>query len=134
MFKSVIAFGVEAIRTSALINGGAAVASMALTGAIFQNSPVQAAHFSTVVLWFVSGVFAPGLASGFSYLSQLLYAMRLNKTKRLLDPPYLDVTGGSWFTGFGMMFHAFAIVAVIASYLALARGGWLVWRLFQAFI
>ncbi|MBB4000560.1 hypothetical protein [Aureimonas pseudogalii] len=116
-FKSVIMFGVEAIRTSALINGGATVASLVLTGAIYQKSPAQAAAFSAVVLWFVSGVFAAGLASGFSYIAQFCYARRLDKIKILPDPPFLDASAsGKWTSFFGGTSHLIAVTCAIASW------------------
>lgn len=73
MFKSVISSGQNAMRSSFLMNGGAAVALLAFISHLAEIKPDTVAVFAAVLLPFVLGVLAMTMTSGFTYLSQWLY-------------------------------------------------------------
>ncbi|MES1950513.1 hypothetical protein S4A8_06628 [Salinisphaera sp. S4-8] len=73
MFRSVISSGQNAIRTSFLLNGGAAVALLAFLGHLATSKPNFVALFADVLLPFSIGVLAIAIVSGFTYLSQWFY-------------------------------------------------------------
>jgi hypothetical protein len=74
LFRSVIAAGQSAIKSSFLLNGGAAVALLAFIGHLAQFKPIAVAQFSECMLPFTYGVLAITVTSGLTYLSQWLYA------------------------------------------------------------
>ncbi|MET4806641.1 hypothetical protein [Limibacillus sp. MBR-115] len=74
MFKSVIAAGQGAIKTGFLLNGGAAVATLAFIGHLAQFAPSEIPGFSAAMLIFGFGALAIAATSGFTYLSQWFYA------------------------------------------------------------
>ena len=73
MFKSVISSGQNAMRSSFLMNGGAAVALLAFIGHLADIAPDKVSIFAAVLMPFVLGVLAMTMTSGFTYLSQWLY-------------------------------------------------------------
>jgi hypothetical protein len=81
MFRSVISSGQGAIKTSFLLNGGAAVALLAFISHLAQFDPVKVATFATCLLPFSLGVMAVAVTSGFTYLSQWFYSS-LNPSAR----------------------------------------------------
>lgn len=74
MFRSVISSGQGAIKSSFLLNGGAAVALLAFISHLAQFSPAKVAMFAPCLLPFSLGVMAVAVTSGFTYLSQWLYS------------------------------------------------------------
>lgn len=74
MFRSVITAGQSAIKSSFLLNGGAAVALLAFLGHLATTSPAKVSGFAACLLPFSFGVLAIAVVSGFTYLSQWLYA------------------------------------------------------------
>lgn len=74
LFRSVITSGQSAIKSSFLLNGGAAVAMLAFIGHIAQFNPGKVPVFSACLLPFAYGVLAIAITSGLTYLSQWLYA------------------------------------------------------------
>lgn len=73
MFRSVISSGQNAMRSSFLMNGGAAVAILAFIGHLAGKAPDKIVVFAAVLMPFVLGVLAMTMTSGFTYLSQWLY-------------------------------------------------------------
>lgn len=73
MFRSVISAGQSAIKTSFLLNGGAAIALLAFIGHLAQFAPLRVASFAACLLPFSLGVLLIAVTSGFTYLSQWLY-------------------------------------------------------------
>lgn len=73
MFKSVISAGQNAIRSSFLLNGGAAVALLAFISKLTESQKDKVPLFSDSLIPFVLGVFAITLTSGLTYLSQWFY-------------------------------------------------------------
>lgn len=74
MFRSVITSGQGAIKSSFLLNGGAAVALLAFIGHLAQFNITKVVIFAPSLLPFSLGVLAIAITSGFTYLSQWLYA------------------------------------------------------------
>jgi hypothetical protein len=104
MFRSVIASGQNALKTSILINGGAAVALLAFVGHMVASD--KAAHlvsaFALPMLLFVAGVCATAVATGLTYVSQALFQTGRER-------------GGNVSNGF-------SIALVIGSYVAFSFG------------
>lgn len=73
MFKSVISAGQNAIRSSFLLNGGAAVALLAFISKLTEGQASKVGLFSESLIPFVVGVFVITLTSGITYLSQWCY-------------------------------------------------------------
>ena len=74
MFRSVITSGQGAIKSSFLLNGGAAVALLAFISHLAQFQPIQVPMFAACLLPFSLGVMAIAVTSGFTYLSQWFYS------------------------------------------------------------
>lgn len=109
-FRSVIQAGQSALKSCILINGGAAVALLAFLGHLVQqHEPAVSVHaLASAMSVFVGGVFAGGLASGFTYLSQWFFADDWNKT--------------------GFTFNIAAILTGLASLGCFCWGGLLAYR------
>lgn len=105
MFRSVITAGQGAIRSSFLLNGGAAVALLAFIAHLTQISPGKVGMFAGCLLPFVIGVLVATATSGFTYLSQWLYASSLPRAVKV---------------GFGL--NIFCIALGLASYVLFAWG------------
>lgn len=81
-FRSVIESGQSALKSCILINGGASVALLAFAGHLVeQKEPaIPVRSIALAMSAFVGGVFAGGLASGLTYLSQWFFADDWEKT------------------------------------------------------
>jgi hypothetical protein len=77
MFRSVIQSGQNALRSSFLLNGGAAVAMLAFIGKLTEVQASKIPVFACSLTIFVIGVLAITVASGLTYLSQWFYAGNL---------------------------------------------------------
>ncbi len=104
MFKSVIATGQAALKSSMVINGGAAAALLAFTGKIWsEGSIVQVTNALThSILWFCLGLLMASCAAGTTYLSQFAYSKNWDKV------------GGA--------VNVFTVLTVLASYLMFGYG------------
>jgi hypothetical protein len=83
MFKSVIESGLNAIKTSIILNGGAAIAILAFIGDLIKESPNSNIIISSTgkaLLVFMFGAGLSGLAMGSRYLSQFFYSDALEKS------------------------------------------------------
>ncbi len=76
MFRSVITAGQSALKSSMVINGGAAAALLAFTGKVWETqiSELVAGSLTSSILVFCLGVLCAALAAGTTYLSQLAFA------------------------------------------------------------
>lgn len=110
LFRSVITAGQSAIKSSFLLNGGAAVALLAFIGHLAQFKPAKVAAFGECLLPFSFGVLAIAITSGFTYLSQWFYAGTQPRVHKL---------------GFG--FNVACILLGVASY------GLFTWGLFATY-
>lgn len=110
MFKSVITSGQNALRTAFLLNGGAAVAILAFLGKLSDHHTDKIPLFASSLIIFVSGVLAIAIASGFTYLSQWIYA-----------------ESGKWQYSTGLTFNILAIILGLSSY------GLFIWAMYRAY-
>jgi len=67
---STITYGKEALKSIIIINGGAAVALLALVSQVAKGSHGIVPPLSIALVWFGGGVLAGALATGLAYLSQ----------------------------------------------------------------
>ena len=74
MFRSVIQSGQNAIRSSFLLNGGAAVTMLAFIGKLTETQAGKIPVFTASLTIFVIGVLVITITSGFTYLNQWFYA------------------------------------------------------------
>ncbi|AAZ28418.1 hypothetical protein [Colwellia psychrerythraea] len=76
MFKSVITAGQSALKSSMVVNGGAAAALLAFTGKIWETSTSElvANSLTSSIFIFCLGVLCAALATGTTYLSQMSFA------------------------------------------------------------
>jgi hypothetical protein len=110
MFRSVIQSGQSAIRSSFLLNGGAAVAMLAFIGKLTEAQAGKIPVFASSLTIFVMGVLAITITSGFTYLSQWFYSGELR-----------------WKVITGLWFNILAIVFGLASY------GIFIWGMCEAY-
>jgi hypothetical protein len=82
MFRTVISSGQNAIRSSFLLNGGAAVALLAFLGHLASDAPSKVSSFAPCLLPFGYGVLCIAIVSGLTYLSQWLYASECRLAKK----------------------------------------------------
>lgn len=106
MFRSVISAGQNAIKSSFLLNGGAAIATLAFIGHLVEFNLEKVAVFSACLLPFTYGVLVVAILSGFTYLSQWFYA---SSNQKVFD----------WDIGFKL--NIICILLAISSY------GFFVW-------
>jgi hypothetical protein len=82
MFRSVINAGQSALKAAMIMNGGAAVALLALLGHAASDASTKSlvAKLAFPLFLFVLGVLFSGVATGVNYVSQGLYSRRNTKT------------------------------------------------------
>lgn len=83
IFRSVIIAGQAAIKSSFLLNGGAAIALLAFIGHLAQFNVTKIPEFGGCILPFAYGALAIALTSGLTYLSQWLYARDGTMTQKV---------------------------------------------------
>lgn len=83
MFRSIITSGQGAIKSSFLLNGGAAVAVLAFIAHLAEFKADKVPEFAGCLLLFAFGVLAIVVTSGCTYLSQWLYASPCARAKKL---------------------------------------------------
>jgi len=110
MFRSVISSGQQAIKSSFLLNGGAAVALLAFIAHLTQTDNAKIPEFGCRLLPFAFGVLAISVTSGCTYLSQWLYAS-------------LNLVARKW----GFKLNVLCIILGISSY------GFFIWGLFSTY-
>lgn len=74
MFRSVIESGQSAIKSSFLLNGGAAIAILAFIGKLTESEAERIPTFAGSLAIFVIGVLVITVTAGFTYLTQWFYA------------------------------------------------------------
>ena len=111
LFRSVIAAGQNALKTSLLMNGGGSVALLAFIGHLSTSSQSSKVPLLAQSLClFVFGVLSITVASGFTYLSQFFYAGELG-----------------WGRNMGYLMHVLSVLLAIGSYFLFA------WGVFEAY-
>ncbi|MFB3893001.1 MAG: hypothetical protein ACE15C_13365 [Phycisphaerae bacterium] len=86
-FSAVVSFARDAVKTTLLINGGAAVAILTKLG----SASYSADYFKWSLLTYACGVLAAAIASGLAYFAQRSIAEReLQGAIRVTDPSTLE--------------------------------------------
>ena len=116
-FKSVISAGQNAIRSSFLPNGGAAVAILAFIGHLTEVAPNRVASFTDLLVPFVTGSLAITITSGITYLSQWFFASQSQRAQRA-----------------GFVLNIVAIILGLLSYGAFIWGMSVSYQAFRAFV
>jgi hypothetical protein len=129
MFRAAIDFGLEAIRTAALLNGGAVVACFAFLGVLLGSSNPQAAALFKPLLWpasvFTLGAVLAGSASGWAYFAQGYFAEAHNWVTYTYQPEdkyIVNQPERSTYDGKGKLFQILSIACVVGSYLCTIVG------------
>ncbi len=113
MFRSVIVYGQDALKSAILINGGAAVALLAFIGNVWTKSTGQPAvnSLTKAIFLFTIGVLSAAIGAGTSHLTQYFY--KENKEKK------------------AKMLHVLTIVIVVAAYTLFFFGSYNAYRAFS---
>ncbi len=127
LFGSVLSFADTALRGSAILNGGAAVATLAFIGALVTAQTPRQLDYSplgTILSVFGVGVLLSTVAGGISYLAQWFYSSAHQDCELKWDHPYVEATAKSRsLNAVGAGFHILAVILVFGSYFAFADGG-----------
>lgn len=127
LFQAGLNFGLEAMRTAFLVNGGAVVAMMAFIGATYnaESSDVESIRSALLLPAFIfaAGAVAAGMASGFAYFAQYLYHDVVETQEMHWDRPYIRDTAATvspmrW----GQFWHFTCVLTVLVSYGLLITG------------
>lgn len=111
LFKSIVTAGQAALKTTILINGGAAVALLAFIGKLYTTQSKELIPLLAVSLvCYVYGVLCGSLATGFTYLTQFLHLRKI---------PKLGATA-----------NILSNLCVIGSYILFAVGSWQAYQIF----
>ncbi|MDX1004620.1 hypothetical protein [Sinorhizobium medicae] len=120
LLESVFSFGLEAIRTTAILNGGAVIAVFAFLGSLYGKDP---ANFQLVrallpaAFTFAVGALLAGLASGFAYFAQMLYSVAHDDAVLMWKYPYCEnKPSQDGRLRFGIFWHTLCVCTVAASY------------------
>lgn len=128
MHQSTIQYGVEAIRTAALVNGGAVVAMLAFEASIFKDKEQLALSLAPSIGIFLLGVILSGSASGTAYASQAFYERAESRVQLYFEHPFRRSTPQSKVCRRWALFFQIATIAlVILAYLAIITGATLTW-------
>ncbi len=84
-FHAVITIGQGALKSGALINGGACVALLAFIGNIITKDASMISGLSTALLIFGFGVFCAAASTGTTYLAQVDYEKKKMKRATLIN-------------------------------------------------
>jgi hypothetical protein len=124
-FDATIQHGLEALRTAALINGGAVIAIFAFLGATYATEDAETVRDALMrpAHLFIFGAIFCGLASGCAYFAQGLFTASASSVEYAWDHPYIRSTEASdrserW----GRFWQALSVAFVLASYIALVTG------------
>lgn len=121
-----MAMGPAALKTSILINGGAALAILTFISAIIGETEVNPDNISSAansLIWFAIGVAVGAAGLGLAYLTTYCQAAESTSVNRIADPPFEAPTSstGRWRIAAGT-FQVSAVVCGIASILAFVVG------------
>ena len=120
LLESVFSFGLEAIRTTAILNGGAVIAVFAFLGSLYgkDSTDIQLAReLLPAAFTFAFGAVLAGTASGFAYFAQMQYSAAHNDAILTWEHPYTENPPSQDRTlRFGIFWHTICVCAVLASY------------------
>ena len=111
MLRSVITVGQLALKSALLINGGAAIALLALVGQVWSSNDGKLAlgSLATALLYYVFGVLSAAVAAGTTYISQAGYAGEFGSASLFI----------------GRLGHVATLLGVIGAYVLFSRGSWI---------
>ncbi|GMB82807.1 hypothetical protein NN6n1_35900 [Shinella zoogloeoides] len=131
LFEATIQFGLEAIRTAALINGGAVIAIIAFLGATYSTrGEVETIRHA---LWgpafiFISGSILCGIAAGCAYVSQALFTEAHSRVALQWKRPFVqDNADKAYVENWAKVFQGMAVGWVVFAYAALITGVVMLW-------
>ncbi len=110
-FDAVISFAQTALKVPILINGGAAIAILALVGNIWKENRLTV-DLAGSLLFFSIGVLIAAIGSGAAYLAQLLF-LRVRGTE---EDKAMESKAEKW--------QLAAIILVMISYILFMFGAW----------
>lgn len=124
VFRSVLDFALEAIRTSALINGGAVIACFAFLGSVYNSDKVSAVVSGLMApsLIFAAGAALSGVASIAAYFAQFYALMDKSNVTFQFKHPYVTDPPSHRARIVSEVFRWAAIGLVVSSYVLLAIG------------
>lgn len=127
MFGSAMDMALEAIRTAAVINGGAVIAVFAFLGTLLAAESGAARTMRIAIVepafLFAAGAVLSGVASGLSYFAQLAFTRSYEEYDLNYERPYITETKLSKRFGIvGEGFRVLAVLSVLTSYGALIAG------------
>lgn len=131
LFEATIQYGLEAIRTAALINGGAVIALVAFLGATYSAS--GDVEIMRHALWrpafiFMSGAILCGISAGCAYFSQACFTeAHARVTLQWKRPFVLENPDQAYVQAWGKAFQGLAIAWVFFAYVALITGVGMLW-------
>lgn len=116
----VSAFGVEALKSAVLINGGTAGALLAFVG---QKGIISQPELSSSLRVFAVGLLLGAIATGLAYVAQLCYTTGSQHYERLWEYPFIKYPPihHRW-NRVGIFFHVISVVLVILSYSSAVYG------------
>lgn len=89
LLRSVVAFGLEAIRTAVFVNGGALVAGLALMGSVYEADRALASELINAVFAFAWGVAFAGAGACLAYVAQALFQKAHASVELVWEQPYI---------------------------------------------
>src|SRR5215207_1420976 len=118
MLPSVITFAAEALKSAALINGGAAAATLALISQIIDDKKSLAANMISSLRLFGIGLLLAVAAAGASYFSQLSFQAASVKAELIWEYPFVkpNSIAQRWQCA-GLSFQVIGILLVLSSYI-----------------
>ena len=117
MFTSIITFASEALKAAALVNGGAAAASLALVSQVIDKRPALAEAIIWPLRLFATGLLGAVVATGFSYLAQYCFQASGAKHELTWEHPWTKPmpSAAPWLR-VGIGFQVAAILLVLSAY------------------
>lgn len=125
LFGSVMSFGTEALKAAALINGGAAGATLALLSQTISSRPDLSSGLIGPLRCFGAGVISAGLAMAVGYFAQVCFHQELVKQAMIWNWPFIERTASSrkWLRA-GIALQGFAITLGLLSFVCAVVGFW----------
>ena len=115
-----------AVKTSVVVNGGAAIAVLTFIGGMVGKDIVgvkQVADVSSSLMWFASGVAAGVTALAFIYLMNYSAASTVRWRKPIYEPPFVETTPRSKaMHAIYAMAHAVAVFVSLISIILFVLG------------
>lgn len=138
---AVNAYGIEAIKATFLLNGGAIIALLALLGGLLSKESLAVSGIARAMTkalmpgfqFYIAGVVAASLTAGIGYLNWTLVAQQ-----RFQPGHWQDwLANGTWYSSpraYGLIIETTRVVAILlffGSLFCFARGSWIIARAFQ---